>query len=234
MTCVPKLLHTNARLRVIGRALPAELLPYAAALLLPLLLLPPERVRALDLAHLPPAAAADQVSYFLSGTVVRTPLPSAPRSEEQLSPAAEGGGNERAPGSVDVQGDVRQLMAPPEECKALGLACPEECHALVLACPGLVPFVVEALRTLAERCARLPVGWELVGLPRHLRAWLHGGKRHVEQQCVRHTPAPPGASTCRGNRTLTDDGRRLPPRRCGRACMPGSDVMRIEVTLQGL
>jgi len=43
MTCVPKLLHTNARLRVIGRALPAELLPYAAALLLPLLLLPPER-----------------------------------------------------------------------------------------------------------------------------------------------------------------------------------------------
>ena len=33
---------------------------------------------------------------------------------------------------------------------------PEECRALVPACAGLVPFVTEALRKLAELCARLP------------------------------------------------------------------------------
>ncbi len=36
------------------------------------------------------------------------------------------------------------------------VACSEDCKAPVLACPGLAPFVVEALRVLAEPCARLP------------------------------------------------------------------------------
>jgi len=44
---VPQMLKPNATLRGVGHALPAELLPYAAANLLPVLLLPPERMRAL-------------------------------------------------------------------------------------------------------------------------------------------------------------------------------------------
>ncbi len=145
MTCILQLLQPDARLRGFGNALPAELLPYAAAQLLPALLLPPERVRALDLAHLAPSLAAIEVSHFLSGTVVRTPLPAARHPEERRSSLAEGGGSERAPGSAGVQGVAGQLVA-----------CPQDCKALVLACPGLVPFVVEALRALAERRARLP------------------------------------------------------------------------------
>ncbi len=65
-------------------------------------------------------------------------------SEERRSPA-KGGGSDRAPGSAGAQAAAGQLVA-----------CSGDCKALVLACPGLVPFVVEALRVLAERCACLP------------------------------------------------------------------------------
>jgi len=40
---------------------------------------------------------------------------------------------------------------------------PGECRALVSACAGLAPFVVQALRTLAERCARLPESCQWAG-----------------------------------------------------------------------
>ncbi len=95
MTCIPLLLRYKARLRETGCALPAALLPYAAAQLLPALLLPAERVRALDIACPAPSSAVDHVSLFLSGAVVRTPLPAARLLEERRSPA-EGGRSERA------------------------------------------------------------------------------------------------------------------------------------------
>jgi len=83
----------------------------------------------------------------------RFPLRS-PR-QERRSPA-ERGRSERAPGSAGAQ-TVAGLL----------VACPEDCKAIVLACPGLAPFVVEALRVLAERCARLPAcshGLQLLGV----------------------------------------------------------------------
>jgi len=66
---VPDRLSSGASTRAAGRALPAELLPYAAAQLLPLWLLPPERVRALELPHL-----MWQVSDFLSAVLVSSRL----------------------------------------------------------------------------------------------------------------------------------------------------------------
>ena len=84
LTCVPDLLHLQPWY---GLALPAELLPYAAAQLLPLLLLPPERVRALDLARRPPSLAVDQVLGFLSRVVVRTRPPAALALKDQRSSA---------------------------------------------------------------------------------------------------------------------------------------------------
>jgi hypothetical protein len=53
-----------------GHVLPAALLPHAVAQLLPLLLLPPERVRALDLAQIE-SEHADGVTHFLSSRMVR-------------------------------------------------------------------------------------------------------------------------------------------------------------------
>ncbi len=93
LICVPDLLHLQPRY---GLALPAELLPYAAAQLLPLLFLPPERVRALDPARLAPLVAADlvaadQVSDFLSRAVVRTRLPVALPLKDQQSSAVSAG-----------------------------------------------------------------------------------------------------------------------------------------------
>jgi len=67
----PRLLRPAAGMGAAGCALPAELLPCAAALLLPLLLLPPERVRALELQRVcSPPGCADEVSVFLSEVVV--------------------------------------------------------------------------------------------------------------------------------------------------------------------
>jgi len=70
----PDLLSWGAELRAAGNALPAELQPYAAAQLLPLLLLPPESVRALDL-PLPCAGGTDGESEFFSRMLVRARLP---------------------------------------------------------------------------------------------------------------------------------------------------------------
>jgi hypothetical protein len=64
------LLRSDARLRSIGLALPAELLPYAAAQLLPVLLLLPERVRALDLPRHLPLSGTTRVSDFLADLLV--------------------------------------------------------------------------------------------------------------------------------------------------------------------
>jgi len=50
MASVPDLICPTPRTQAAGRVLPAALLPYAVAQLLPLLLLPPERVRALHVA----------------------------------------------------------------------------------------------------------------------------------------------------------------------------------------
>ncbi len=67
----PRLLRPAAGMGAAGCALPAELLPSAAAQLLPLLLLPPERVRALELPReYSPPGRADKVSVFLAEVVV--------------------------------------------------------------------------------------------------------------------------------------------------------------------
>jgi hypothetical protein len=76
-------------------ALPAELLPQAVALLLPLLLLPPERVRALDLAHLDRHTGTDQESEFLSELVVSpAALPGASNALQLCAAAAKWPGAE--------------------------------------------------------------------------------------------------------------------------------------------
>jgi hypothetical protein len=63
---------SDASARATGHALPAELLPYAAAQLLPLWVLPPERVRALDLPQRNWRVPERQVSDFLSAVLVST------------------------------------------------------------------------------------------------------------------------------------------------------------------
>jgi len=73
MDLVPVLLWPKPRTTAAGRILPAALLPHAVAQLLPLLLLPPERVRALDCAqaqrvHDPDDGALD----FLAASIVRS------------------------------------------------------------------------------------------------------------------------------------------------------------------
>ena len=71
----PYLLASSKELRADGLALPAELLPYAAAQLLPLLLLPPEqRLCALDLHHNDRRAGTVPESFFLMRVLVRTRL----------------------------------------------------------------------------------------------------------------------------------------------------------------
>jgi hypothetical protein len=64
------LLRSAAHLRGLGYALPAELTPYAAAQLLPVLLLPPERVRALDVPRHLPLGGINAVPDFLSDVLV--------------------------------------------------------------------------------------------------------------------------------------------------------------------
>ncbi len=63
------LLRSGAGLRAIGLALPAELLPYAAAQLLPVLLLPPKRLLALDVPR-QPLGGTIRVSDVLSDLLV--------------------------------------------------------------------------------------------------------------------------------------------------------------------
>jgi hypothetical protein len=60
--------------RAVARALPAALHPHAVAQLLPLLLLPPERVRALDAAPVQSVLHdhGNGVSTLLSGRLVRS------------------------------------------------------------------------------------------------------------------------------------------------------------------
>jgi hypothetical protein len=130
-----------------GDALPAELLPCAAALLLPLLLLPPERVRALDLQRPSRRGGDDRLSVFLSGVLVRPRPPPPRRRPAVLCATAQTAGTQRAPGCAGAQTACRALVADDST---------GECRALVPACAGLVPFVVQALRTLADRGARLP------------------------------------------------------------------------------
>ncbi len=128
-------------------ALPAELLPCAAAQLLPLLLLPPERVRALDLQCPSRRGGDDRLSVFLSGVLVRARPPPPRRRPAVLCAAAQTAGTQRAPGCVGAQTACRALVADDK---------PGECRALVPACAGLVPFVVQAMHTLADRGARFP------------------------------------------------------------------------------
>jgi len=73
MIWAPDLLRWGVTARAAGRALPAALLPYAAAQLLPLLLLPPERVRTLSAPRSPRyrVCVTDWVSVYLSKVVVR-------------------------------------------------------------------------------------------------------------------------------------------------------------------
>ncbi len=71
---VPEVLCPSADQRAAGRALPAELLPHAAAQLLPLLLLPPECVRGLGAALLNRHTSTLQVTVFLTEALVSSPL----------------------------------------------------------------------------------------------------------------------------------------------------------------
>ena len=73
MVSVPVLLYPYPHERGGARALPAALLPYAAAQLLPLLLLPPEHVRALDAAQVQSVLHdhGNGVATLLSGRLVR-------------------------------------------------------------------------------------------------------------------------------------------------------------------
>jgi hypothetical protein len=128
-------------------ALPAELLPCAAAQLLPLLLLPPERVRALSLQRPSRRGGDDRLSVFLSGVLVRARFPLPCRRPAVQCAAAQTVGTQRAPGCAGAQTACRALVADDNT---------GECRALVPACAGLVPFVVQALRTLADRGARFP------------------------------------------------------------------------------
>jgi len=137
-----------------GDALPAELLPCAAALLLPLLLLPPERVRALDLQRPSRRGGDDRLSVFLSGVLVRPRPPPPRRRPAVLCATAQTAGTQRAPGCAGAQTACRALVADDST---------GECRALVPACAGLVPFVVQALRTLAD---------EWLG-----SCWMNGGWR---------------------------------------------------------
>jgi len=73
---VPELLCPVASQRAAGRFLPAELLPHAAAQLLPLLLLPPERVRGLDTALLNGHTSTMRGTVFLTEALVSCPLSS--------------------------------------------------------------------------------------------------------------------------------------------------------------
>ena len=66
---VPELLCSTAPQRAAGRFLPAELLPYAAAQLLPVLLLPPKRLLALDVPR-QPLGGTIRVSDVLSDLLV--------------------------------------------------------------------------------------------------------------------------------------------------------------------
>ncbi len=75
MASVPHQSSLAANERAAGRALPAELLPYAAAQLLPLLLLSPERVRTLDLSGLGSLSGTNVVSVVLRDRLVRPQLP---------------------------------------------------------------------------------------------------------------------------------------------------------------
>ena len=85
MVSVPVLLYPNPHERGGARALPAALLPYAAAQLLPLLFLPPERVRTLDAAQVRRVHdRAGGVSIFLLGRMVRSPPADHPREPRAL------------------------------------------------------------------------------------------------------------------------------------------------------
>jgi len=124
----PDLLSRGAELRAAGNAVPTEPLPYAAAQLLPLLLPPPESVRALDL-PLPCAGGTDGESDFFSRMLVRARLPAVAARPRSAPP--------RAPtGSAAAQVAIGELAAR---------GGPEGCQAVVPACAGLVPFAGRAL-----------------------------------------------------------------------------------------
>jgi len=77
------MLHADTTLRAGVCGLPVELLPHALGQLLPLLLLPPERVRALSAPWAPqyrPTVLTDWVSIYLSTVMVRPRLPASGRS----------------------------------------------------------------------------------------------------------------------------------------------------------
>jgi len=71
---VPEVLRPSADQRAAGRALPVELLPHAAAQLLPLMLLPPECVRGLDAALLNRHTSTLQATVFLTEALVSSQL----------------------------------------------------------------------------------------------------------------------------------------------------------------
>jgi len=75
ITYVSHLLRPTVLLRPNCGALPAELLPYAAAQLLPLLLLSPERVRTMDLTRIGVHVGTNAVSLIFRDRVVRPRLP---------------------------------------------------------------------------------------------------------------------------------------------------------------
>ncbi len=112
------LLNPSALLRPSGDALPVELQPYAAAQLLPLVLLPPERVRALDISGLEIIVGTNLVSVILRDRVVRAPPPAsvlrpsevaavlraAPRIDARVRACRDAGRNRRARGRRQPRG----------------------------------------------------------------------------------------------------------------------------------
>jgi len=209
-TSVPRLLRLGAASR--ADALPAELLPCAAAHLLPLLLLPPERVRALE----PPSHSApssdDLLSDFLAEVVVRATPPTAAQGKAAPRRWLPG---PSARASVRAQGACGRLVAGDS---------PVDCRALVPACAGLAPFVVQALRTLAERCARFPT-------PCQWARALSGDRmcccllRAARQTAARAANACTLKATnaCGPGRACDGCRRRLSGPCRGRASMPGCD-----------
>ena len=116
LTTAPHLLNPSALLRPSGDALPAELQPYAAAQLLPLLLLSPERVRAMDVSGLEVVVGTDLVSVILRDRVVRPQPPAlrpfeaaaalraTPRSDARARACRDAGRNQRARGRRQPRG----------------------------------------------------------------------------------------------------------------------------------
>jgi len=173
---VPELLCSTAPQRAAGRFLPAELLPYAAAQLLPVLLLPPELARAGRRA--PQAAnqhhASDDLPGGGAGELAGTPLSGLQccGCAVRRGVGCQGTQRRRLPSS-GAQGTCGQLAARNSS---------QGCRALVPACTGLVPFVVAALRKLTNFCVRSLLRTARHASARELRCYYAADMSGVPRQ----------------------------------------------------